>query len=63
MRVGVQGLDRASVPEASLHRLDALAVPDEQRRVVVPERVQPGGPPAALLLSPRGATCARTPAD
>lgn len=45
--VGVESSGRGLVPETALHGLDALAVPDEQARIVVPESMvsRPGGNP------------------
>ena len=42
MRVRVQRLGRHRVPEPALHRLDRLAVPDEQAGEVVAQLVEPG---------------------
>jgi len=48
--VGVEGLGSAGVPEAGLHGLDGLDVPDEQGRVVVPQAVERPALDARLLV-------------
>ena len=42
MRVGIEGLSSGGVPQPGLHRLDRLAVADEQGSVEVPQFVHPG---------------------
>lgn len=57
VRVGVESLGRGSMTEPSLHRLDTLAVPDQQARVIVPKGMLPR---ARRFVQP-GRSCRRAP--